>query len=256
MAETGPRVSIGEILKRAFGTIGSNPLGTLGIAFLLNALPSQLLGGWIQRMAMSDLSAFATLGYVSLTLFGYLLMLFFSLLAQAVLVKATVSFSQGSTASVRQMLSSSLPKILPLLAVGILLSLGVGLGMILLIVPGVMLMVMWSVAVQSVVAEDVGVFDAFARSRELTKGHRWKVFGLMLLLMVLAILASMVVTVILGVFLSVGDISPLSPMLLIPQTIVSSVIMAVWGCALASLFISLREAQEGPQVDALAQVFE
>jgi uncharacterized membrane protein len=75
--------------------------------------------------------------------------------------------------------------VLPLIGLGILHSLAVAVGFMLLIVPGVMLYMMWSVAAPALVAERNSVFAAFGRSRFLTRGARWKIFALQLVIIVI-----------------------------------------------------------------------
>jgi hypothetical protein len=74
--------------------------------------------------------------------------------------------------------------ILPMIGIGILLMFGVFLAMIFLIVPGVILWLCWSVTVPVYVQEKVGVFEAFGRSLELTRGWRWRIFLTMLVIMI------------------------------------------------------------------------
>src|SRR5262245_4165410 len=54
-------------------------------------------------------------------------------------------------------------------------------GLILLIIPGLILYAMWFVAVPACVVERLGSWTSLRRSRDLTKGHRWKLCGLALL---------------------------------------------------------------------------
>src|SRR3546814_8344703 len=60
-----------------------------------------------------------------------------------------------------------------------------------------MLFCMWAVVAPALVEERTGVFGAFGRSRELTKGARWKVFGLELILLV----AMWIVTLMFGLLI-------------------------------------------------------
>jgi hypothetical protein len=55
----------------------------------------------------------------------------------------------------------------------------VGVGLLVLIVPGVVLFTWFSLAAPVVEIEDRGVIAAFARSRELVRGHFWPVLGLL-----------------------------------------------------------------------------
>src|SRR3546814_19979116 len=60
-----------------------------------------------------------------------------------------------------------------------------------------MLFCMWAVVAPALVEERTGVFGAFGRRRELTKGARWKVFGLELILLV----AMWIVTLVFGLLI-------------------------------------------------------
>jgi hypothetical protein len=65
----------------------------------------------------------------------------------------------------------------------------VGLGMILLIVPALILTCMWIVASPVCVVERAGVFTSMSRSSFLTKGYRWQVLGMFLLMQVITAIA-------------------------------------------------------------------
>ena len=79
---------------------------------------------------------------------------------------------------------AALDRFLPLIGLAGLLGVAVGIGFVLLIVPGVILMVMWSVAVPACVVEGAAPAASMRRSAALTKGHRWSLFLLYLLLVI------------------------------------------------------------------------
>ena len=56
--------------------------------------------------------------------------------------------------------------------------------MILLIIPGIMLAVWWAVALPALLRENLGVTEAMERSKEMTAGNRWRIFGLMVVMFV------------------------------------------------------------------------
>lgn len=95
--------------------------------------------------------------------------------------------------SVGQLFGSVAPIVLPLIGLSLVVGLGVTIGFVLLIVPGLYLMTIWAVAAPSFVIERRGVFAAIGRSRELVRGHGWQVFGVILVVLVLALLAGIVV---------------------------------------------------------------
>ena len=90
-------------------------------------------------------------------------------------------------ASVGQLLRSVTPVLGQLILVGIIAGVGTAIGFVLLIVPGLILITIWSVAAPVVVLERPGATRALGRSRELVRGHGWRVFGVILVLDILVV---------------------------------------------------------------------
>lgn len=67
-------------------------------------------------------------------------------------------------------------------AASVLASLAVGIGLVLLIVPGLIAMVLFMFATLLVIDRGLGPVEAMQESMRLTKGYRWPLFGLILLL--------------------------------------------------------------------------
>jgi glycerophosphoryl diester phosphodiesterase family protein len=63
-----------------------------------------------------------------------------------------------------------------LLGVSLLTGIGVGVGLFLFVVPGLILFTRWSLAVPAVMIEGRSPREAMRRSRELVRGHGWKIF--------------------------------------------------------------------------------
>lgn len=250
------RVSIGTILGRAFGVIGNRPLATLGVAFLLGALPSQLIT--MALMSAIDRGQAFSAGWIMTSLGSYVIALIASVVVQAAMMHTTLAYARGEPSSIGTSLAVGLRRFLPLLGLSILFGLGIAFGFMLLIVPGIILLVMWSVAAPALVVENVGVLEAFGRSRVLTKGHRWKIFGLEFLLLILLYLLMGVSGVILVMAMGPEGFAAggrLSMAFTLYSVIVSTVVTAVWCTVQASLYVSLRNAKEGPQLESLADVF-
>lgn len=66
-------------------------------------------------------------------------------------------------------------------------------GLLLFVIPGICLAVMWSVCVPVIVIERAGPLAALGRSRELTRGYGWGVFGRLVGLSLIQSAVSMVV---------------------------------------------------------------
>jgi hypothetical protein len=146
----------------------------------------------------------------------------------------------------------------------VLFSISVLLGLaIFLAVPGMILCAMWAVTQPALVEEQTGVFGAFGRSYELTKGSRWIVFGLGLIMIVITLIYFML-SVTIGVAAGVlygGQVARGAVSLglmfvgmLIGATC-STIFAAIIATIQASLYVELRNAKEGAPTETLSQVF-
>src|SRR5262249_50734443 len=81
-------------------------------------------------------------------------------------------------------LNVSWRRFLPIIGLSLIAGLLTVLAMFLLIVPGFILYTMWFVGFPVCVVERLGPWRSLRRSQELTKGHRWKILGLALLIII------------------------------------------------------------------------
>ena len=260
IAETGESMSIGQVFSRGLGVIVDNPVTVLGIAFLFGALPSVLITWLRQTWLLGRMDADQMIGAIAVTIASALVNLVLQTLVQGSLVRATLAYARGERASFSQCVGSALSVVLPLIALGILMVLGIWLGLILLFVPGVMLFVMWSVASPALVAERTGVFGAFGRSRFLTKGARWKVFGLEVILIVIyyvfiGAFAATTFTATGSSFASAVTTEGLSFGWIVATIISSTLATTVWSTVQTSLYVELRNWKEGLPEQSLAEIF-
>ncbi|ODA68234.1 hypothetical protein A7A08_00051 [Methyloligella halotolerans] len=87
------------------------------------------------------------------------------------------------------------------LAVTVLFGLMIGLGLILLIVPGLIALVVFFFAPFLVIDRLMGPIEALKASMEITKGHRWTLFGLILAIAGINILGALALFV--GLFVTI-----------------------------------------------------
>lgn len=252
-------VSIGRVFSRGFGTIGSNPVATLGISFLFGALPSVLFIYAFQSLQQQSFDEFGVLaGFVS-GLVAMVVGLVVYAITQGALVRATVAHSQGRVAGFAESAKAGATVIVPLLLVAVISGLGVVLGLLFLLVPGLMLLCIWAVATPAVVEERSGPLAALSRSSDLTRGARWKIFGLFLVLFVLQWLLAAIYGVLTAAVFSVDLNDPgaggSTLAFFAMQAVVETVSAAVSGVVLASLYVELRDWKDGPAVETLADVF-
>jgi hypothetical protein len=254
-------VSGGRVFSRVFSTIAHNPGPTVGLAFLFGAVPGLLstyLMQQLQQPAILTDPNFSRRSFYALTLLSVVIGLIISALTQAALTRATVAESEGRKASFGESIAAGVKVLLPLIILSILLALGVMVGFLFLVVPGIILYCMWVAAVPALVEERRGVFGSFGRSRELTRGARWKVFGVLLVVLVIYWLASAVS----GMFMlsSMDFDNPqaafqMSTSFIIVSLIVGTLINLFWGLVQASLYVELRDWKDGPATANLENVF-
>jgi hypothetical protein len=244
------RFEIGRVFSNTFGVIGRNIGLCVGLAALFAGLPALLIRLWTQPQidammqrdagAMADPSAMFRNSYI--TIIAGLLSF-----VCALLVRATIEDLNGKRPSFGDCIQIAIRFLLPTLAIGLLVGLGAGLGLMLLIVPGIILWLGWSMAVPVLIQERRGVFGSMSRSRALTKGSRWSLFGLFLILIIIAMIIQWGMLLVLVLF--GGIIAEIGAALV--QTVVSMML----SIATAVSYVELRQAKEGASIDELAEIF-
>ncbi len=130
-----------------------------------------------------------------------------------------------------------LAKALPALGLLALWGLGVGAGMMVLLVPGIILMLMWAVSMPALVAEPIGVIASFGRSRALTKGSRWSIF---VVLMVVVVALYLVLFAVVGTVIGVGSTSLAITAAFTPTVLVFSLVTGVaFSLVISALLVSI-----------------
>jgi hypothetical protein len=120
-------------------------------------------------------------------------------LVQAALVKAVQDVRDGRVdLSFGDTLSAATPYIGTVAVASILAGLGIGIGLLLLIVPGLFLLTIWAVIVPAIVIGQSGALGSFGLSRTLVRGYGWNVFGTLVLVFLILIVAEIVLGLILG----------------------------------------------------------
>jgi hypothetical protein len=169
-------------------------------------------------------------------------------LASGAVIYGVVQDLRGRAFSVADSIQIALGRFFPMLGVAMCTTLAVGFGFVLLIVPGIILACMYYVAMPACVAERVGVFASMSRSSFLTRGYRWQVFGMFLLILV----GGIVLGAILGmVFALSGRIG-----LLISTQALGAIISSFNGVLVSVFYYELRVAREGIDIDKIASVFD
>lgn len=260
-AIAGRGMTVGGVLSRAFGAIGGAPLLYFGVSFALAALPSVLIRLAVPASAFVPASGTGG-GFARMLPAVFAVALAWMLLylaAQAILFRATAAQLDGRPESFGSYVGRAARALLPLVGLGILLTLCVGMGWVLLMVPGLMLAMMWSVAAPALVVERIGIFESFGRSRYLTSGARWRIFGIFVLVYAVYLVASAVLGLGFGALsgLTTGGAIRTQPSLvssglsILLQTLFVAISTAIQG----TLYVELRDWKDGPVGNRLVDIF-
>jgi len=95
--------------------------------------------------------------------------------------------------TITSLFSSVVPVLATLVIAGLFVALATVVGFVLLIVPGLFVLTFFAVVAPVIVIERPGVVDALRRSIELVRGTAWQVFGVIVVLFLLELVANTVI---------------------------------------------------------------
>jgi hypothetical protein len=140
--------------------------------------------------------------------------------------------------------------------VSALLQILANVGVVLLIAPAMVLAVAWSVSAPAIVFEHRGPLGGLARSSQLTKGRRWSIVGLFLLVMIIWVVVLAPVAV--ATHTTISEL--LSPTALSVGAAIGYVAQAILSAfnavMLTVTYCYLRAEKEGFGIEEIAQVFD
>jgi len=184
-----------------------------------------------------------------------------STIATGAITYGVVQDLRDGPVSIGEAIAIAARRFLPMFGVALAVGILVFLGSILLVVPGLIVGCMYFVAAPVCIAERAGVGASLRRSRFLTKGHRWQIFGAYLLIIVLGVIVVGVIAA--GVAGAILMIGPGGASILRntgAATIVQDAVQAIFGAFIAVLaavfYYQLRVAKEGIDVTKIASVFD
>ena len=239
-AETDFRA--GDVFNRTVSIFSRNLL-PFGMVSAIAYLPSAL--------ALSPDSKTAVLasgngGWIAV---GFIATLVLNVLSQAIVLYGAFEDMRGLPVNLGESIKVGLRRFFPVLGVAICVPLLAGLAAILLVFPGLMVMTMLFVAVPACVVERLGPFKSMGRSAWLTKGHRWKIFGLLFLIWLVSLMVG-------GAVGLTGAMVAGQYGLLGAQFIIQTVFGAFEAILVIVIYRDLRVAKEGIGTEQIAAVFD
>jgi hypothetical protein len=248
----GTDFRIGPVFSQTSSVLSRNLLIFLVVTVIANVPPRLLTFSTPAtfRSGVTFLAALQTFLHALLTFLGPVLVLTLATLSQAIVLFGAFQDMRGHRVSLAESLKVCLGRILPIIGLAILMSLGIVFGFVLLVIPGLILATMWFVATPACVVERLGPFDSMARSSELTKGHRWKILGLFIVLAIGGTIASGIIDFVLEQVVGSATLT------LVGGLVWNGVWGAFYAIAAVVTYHDLRVAKEGVDIEQIAAVFD
>lgn len=263
MATTAPyqsdRLEIGRVFSMTFAVIARNALLFFGAGLVVSGIPAVLF----QYYLASSMTAIggSTSPDQILMIYSHFGLFFLpywvftvavGTLLHAGIARAAIEDLGGRRPGLRDCFFSAVGVLLPAIGVALLIGIGSALGMLLLVVPGVILWLGWSVAIPVLVGERGGVFESMRRSRTLTRGSRWAIFALFLILVLVVWIVQIVVGLVGGLTVAFAGAYLGTALASGVASGLSTVLMTT---AAATLYVELRRVKDGTGIDELARIF-
>ncbi len=215
---------IGRVFARAIGVLKSDFVTFFALVALF-AIPERLVYHAVPG------AAGALIGTLTLSACGFGL--------QLAVIHLALRRYAGAPAGFAGCAVKALAAFIPAALIVFLSGIATAAAALLLIVPGFMVMLAWSLILPAWLSGDAGLFAGFGRSRALTKGHRWKILAVLLLLgAMLGVMAGLLMPI-WGIHGALGAISFFSQ-----NWLMKLVFNAAFGLLLAAMYHELAGAKE------------
>ena len=235
--------NIGALISESFGVLNSALPRFLALA-VIPVIPLFLE---ILIVGEPTVEAAGQHGFTTLFLNVAFLILTFAI--QGAMIYGAFNELRGQGFTVGEALSKGLSRFLPLFGVAILSGLAITIGLLLLVIPGLWLFCVLYLAAAVCVVEQRGVTDSMSRSGELTKGYRWQILGLILIIGIASALIAFILSYI-GALVAGFVVGQLIGNLV-------QIYMIALGSVLVSMaYYRLRTIKEGVDIDKITHVFD
>ncbi len=234
----------GPIFINAWSVYAANFLTFTGVALVIG-LPDLI-----------EADPQTTTGAVLLTLAG-IAGLILEFMGLAVILYGAFQVMRGRDIAMLDMVRHVLSRFWAIIALALLLGIALFLGLMLFVLPAIVMAARWVVALPACVVEGLGPFASMQRSADLTRGHRWKIFGLFVVALLLLIGA----TLLIGIPTDwIVNFVPEGIARTVVDNVISTVLVAMYtayfNIVLVMIYRDLRVAKEGVDTEAIAAVFD
>jgi hypothetical protein len=238
---TPAAIRVGDVLADALRLFLARAVPFIGLSLIAFA-PTFVLGLLVSGSAGT--SSAALYGFVTV-----IIRLACSSLANAAIIYGVVQELRGRGFTFGDSLRIGFARLGPVIGLSLLVGILVTLAAILLVVPGIIVWCVYAVVVPVCVVETLGPTASMTRGAFLTKGNRWRIFGIFALIFIASIVVGGIV----------GGLAGLTGGVRIVQLAtfaIEAVIGAFNAVVVGVLYYQLRVAREGADIEKIAAVFD
>ncbi len=242
------KIEIFDVISTSFNVLIKNFVPFFILALIITAPP--LI---INLFILPNISGIGVNGEYIISAGAGLIDFLFTYILTAALVYGTLLSIKGEKVTIGNALSHGLKRFLPILGIGFVLSILIMVASVFFFIPALIVVAIYIVSVPVTVVEKLGVFASMQRSADLTRGQRWRTFGIALVGLVIW----MTPTFVIGFFLGATENSDffLNEMPIIDY-LYNSIGSAYFSVVVAVTYHKLRMTKEGLNLKDLAAVFD
>ena len=253
-------LSVGEMLDAGF-RLFRHRFGTLVLCVLVPIVPLYILGTIV--VGSTDPNAFnvdtpnssdgtAAVGQ----LIDRMLASIAAALGIAACFKAISAAYLGERAGVGDSLRYAVGRLVPLIVAYFALLTILLLSFVALVIPFFYMAVRLSMTFPALVCEKTGPFKSISRSWQLTRGNWWRIFGTLLVIVLLLFVLSIALGLVLGAVLlgadSIGEVA-FAVLATLIDVLIAAIVFPIWAAVLTVMYYDLRVRNEGFDLQLLAQ---
>ena len=243
---------VGVVLSKSFAVFFGNIVSFVVIALVVTS-PTHIYMAYVTTQVIEGTPPGSLAILTPLVQIGGAILW---MILTAAITYGTYQDLRGRKASLGEFLARGLPLIFPVIGVAVLYFLMMMVGFVLLVIPGMIIFIMYMVAIPVAVVERPGVFKSLSRSKVLTKGNRWRVFGAYLVIVII----TMAITVVIGLVTTGAafqtELYSAGIAFGLANYISGAFLAALGAVVIAVIYHELRMAKEGVDAEEIAAVFD
>jgi len=237
--------SVGAVFGKSIEIFSKNFLAILALALILS-LPIPIYS--LLLTSATDISDLMRKSFILVAI-----TLVVNQFVTAAIIYGVVQELRGRRVSAGDALQRGIQLFFPMIGVALLVGLIIVIGMIALVIPGLIAITVLWVAIPAAVVERPGVTESLRRSSALTRGHRWGIFGLILIMGVIGGLSGYLLQKIVSPTPFAGGSMQTFYIL---DYVRSSIVTAFQAVLVAVGYYYLRVEKEGVDIEKIAEAFD